>query len=134
MGLTKQHKKVFTIGMAIGLLLASSVIFLQYERNNFTRLSVCKLTGQENGNMIFKQTLGTFDPSEYGVNVYVVASPRRWEEIISLAEEYNVSLDENIRLTFEYNRLFGLEQKSDSTYFKIGRVISVEQADSLPIL
>lgn len=123
----KQKRKLVPPMLILFLLvLISSAIFF-FKRNSFVNVVDCHIIEINNSKVLLKRTLGTFDPSEYGLNVYYSISLKNWEKIKELANKQNINLDKSIRITFRGNKLFDLRKKKEGVYFNMRKVIDVKQ-------
>jgi hypothetical protein len=99
---------------------------LYFERVSFVD---CKIVERSDKKIILKRTQGTFDPSEYGVNVYLIASSKMVEELNTLADSKNIDISEAIYITIQYNKLIDIKKKKDAVYINIRKIIDIEKSD-----
>lgn len=105
-----------------------------FQKNNFTYTADCKIDTSNSDKIIFKQTLGTFDPSENGLDVYFIMSPKIWEELNTLADNKNIDINKNIVVTFQYNKLVDISNKKRGVYFTVRKLIDIEKSNYVPHL
>lgn len=129
----KKKKNVIIIVIILFIILVSVGTYF-YKKNEFTYLVDCKIVETNDGKVTFKQTLGTFDPTEYGLDVYFIASPNIIKELNSLAESKDIDINDEIVLKFQYNELFDVKKEKGAVYFYIRKIINIEKSNFIPHL
>lgn len=76
----------------------------------------------------------TFDPDEYGTDVYFIVSDPIVEEINTRITGKSVNRDGNIQMTFEYNKLFDIKKEQSGVYFRVRKLVDIETSDFTPPL
>ncbi|MCB6607484.1 hypothetical protein V3C10_17145 [[Clostridium] symbiosum] len=120
-------KKRKTLIIAILLIICLLIIGKNYyNKYEFVRIVHCQIIEQNDEGVLLKATLGTFDPTEYGMDIYYTASPKVWKKIEELAKNKSVDTTQSIEITFRGNDLIDLRKKKEAVYFRIRNVRDIK--------
>lgn len=115
---------VFFIVVSICLCVVTYRYFDYFNSGRF--IFYCHLEEKGNG-YIFKATPHTYDTNIYGTSVYIKANEEVTNQIDELCENKSIDLSEEICLTFDCNKIKDMSKMENTTYFKIDKVINIEQ-------
>lgn len=119
---------VFFIVVSICLCVVIYRYFNPFYSDRF--IFYCHLEEKGDG-YIFKATPHTFGTDIFGTSVYIKANEEVTDQIDELCENKSIDLSEEICLTFDCNKIIDMSKKENTTYFKIGKVINIEQVEGL---
>lgn len=121
----KEVRKFIFVVIVICLVL---MIYQVYDSTHIYRRTLyCQKVENNDENMIFKAIPGTYDSSIYGANIFIEANDNISKQIDILSNEKSIDLYKEICITFDYHTLSDKTEKDGSTYFKIDKLISIEQ-------
>lgn len=120
-------KKIIVVIVLIILFIGLGGVY--YGLNDFVRYVDCSIAENSDNKIILKQTIGTFDPSEYGLNIYIVVPPKMVEELKNCLAEKDIDISENFNFTFQYNKLTGIKREKEAVYFYISKIVGIEKSD-----
>lgn len=125
----KLQKFIFPFFIAICFVL---LVYLIYDYTHvYRRILYCEMIENRDECMLFKAMLETYDSSVYGSDIFIEANGKISSQIDSLAREKNIDLDSEICLTFDHHALSDVDKKDNCTYFKIEKLINLEQNESI---
>lgn len=121
-------KKYITI-VIIFLVALIGISYLFFKSKDFISFIDCKIVESNEKGTLFKRTPGTFDPTEYGLNVYFIASDEVMKELNTLASRKDIDLSKNVYITMQYNKLLDIKKEEDAVYITIRKIIDIENSD-----
>lgn len=119
------------IALVCFIVVSISLCIVAYEYFNFANtgryIFYCHLE-EKSDKYIFKATPTTYDTDIYGTSIYIKANKEVTNQIDELCENKSIDLSEEICLIFDCHKIKDITEMENTTYFKIYKLINIEQA------